>query len=371
MASFVGFLYCFCCYFTILAGYFCLYCPLLPVLFISNKLYRCITDIIFTFWQYYATALLGFLIRCKIEVTGDAINADETAILVMNHRTRTDWNFLWPALYHAIEGKNKYKYSTKFMLKDMIRHVPGPGWVMQLTLSMFIKRCWIFDRKILDEFCGYLSALSYKCSILIFPEGTDFTEKTKKKSDEYAKKNNLQLFKYVLHPRTTGFAFLSNKLLEEKCLGAVYDITIFYMDCVPQNENILLRGNFPRQIKVHLDRYPADDLPQSEDGLKKFLEDLWSKKERLLENYHNNPNFKNGKILKCENVTSLRIAFVFWNLLLIISALSFVYVHFFRIVCLLHSFFLISINCFFPSGFQFFEIKIYELRRNIWRSNFW
>ncbi|XP_044746008.1 uncharacterized protein LOC123307670 [Coccinella septempunctata] len=365
MASFVGFLYCFCCYSTILAGYFCLYCHLLPVLLISNKLYRCLTDIIFTFWQSYATALLQFLIKCDIEVTGDTINSDEMSIIVMNHRTRTDWNFLWAALHHAICGKNKYKFSTKFVLKDMIRHFPGPGWVMQLTFSIFIRRCWIADKKILESFCGYISALSYKCSVLIFPEGTDFTEGTKKKSDEFALKNNLKQYKHVLHPRTTGFAFLANKLMEEKSLGAVYDITIFYQDCIPQNEKILLRGNFPRKIKIHVERYPADELPLTESGLKKFLENLWYKKEDLLQEYHENPKMSNGRILKCKDIAILRMAFVFWNALLIASFVFFLYSHYFRIICLFHTLFLISINVILPHGFQSIEIKLYEVRKKL------
>lgn len=62
------------------------------------------------------------------------------------------------------------------------------------------------------------------------------------------------MYKHVLHPRTTGFSFLANKLMEEKCLDAVYDMTIFYPDIIPQNENILLRGNFPKKIKVHIKR---------------------------------------------------------------------------------------------------------------------
>lgn len=70
---------------------------------------------------------------CEIEVTGDHITADEFSILVMNHRTRTDWNFLWPALYHAVEGERKFRYSTKFMLKDAIKHIPGPGKTLKLN----------------------------------------------------------------------------------------------------------------------------------------------------------------------------------------------------------------------------------------------
>ena len=48
--------------------------------------------------------------------------------------------------------------------------------------------------------------------ILIFPEGTNLTPNTKKYSDEFAKKNNLLKFDYVLHPRVTGFSYVTNFL---------------------------------------------------------------------------------------------------------------------------------------------------------------
>lgn len=41
--------------------------------------------------------------------------------------------------------------------------------------------------------------------ILLFPEGTDLTKNTKFRSDQFAEKNNLEKYQYVLHPRTTGF----------------------------------------------------------------------------------------------------------------------------------------------------------------------
>lgn len=44
----------------------------------------------------------------------------------MNHRTRVDWNFLWAAMYQACLP-NVATHRLKFVLKDPIRHIPGPG----------------------------------------------------------------------------------------------------------------------------------------------------------------------------------------------------------------------------------------------------
>lgn len=62
----------------------------------------------------------------KIFVSGDHISPNESAVLVMNHRTRVDWNFLWAAMYQACLP-SVATHRLKFVLKDPIRHIPGPG----------------------------------------------------------------------------------------------------------------------------------------------------------------------------------------------------------------------------------------------------
>lgn len=48
--------------------------------------------------------------------------------------------------------------------------------------------------------------------ILIFPEGTDYCEKTVARSEIFAKEHNLQNLKFLLQPRTTGFNHLVKEL---------------------------------------------------------------------------------------------------------------------------------------------------------------
>lgn len=53
---------------------------------------------------------------------------------------------------------------------------------------------------------------TFCCQILLFPEGTDLTPASKVRSDRYAEKHNLPKLDRVLHPKTTGFAFLAQRL---------------------------------------------------------------------------------------------------------------------------------------------------------------
>lgn len=70
---------------------------------------------------------MEILCGCNIQVSGDPIRTGEMSLLIMNHRTRTDWNFVWPTVYHCVQGRGKLAHSTKMVLKDVIRHIPGAG----------------------------------------------------------------------------------------------------------------------------------------------------------------------------------------------------------------------------------------------------
>lgn len=79
------------------------------------------------------------------------MNPDEKTIIVMNHRTRVDWNYVWIALYHATQDPSRTEVcickeipsakenndildvisggrsKIKFVLKDELKVVPGMG----------------------------------------------------------------------------------------------------------------------------------------------------------------------------------------------------------------------------------------------------
>ena len=123
----------------------------------------------------------------------------------------------------------------------------------------------------------------------MFPEGTNMNSKTKARSDEFAKKNNRQVYSHVLHPRTTGFVHIAKGMMERDMLDAVYDITIAYPDTKPETEKALLQGDLPGQVNIHLVRHPVQRLPSTYIGLEKWLEETWRNKEAALEQFYDNP----------------------------------------------------------------------------------
>ncbi|XP_011267103.1 lysocardiolipin acyltransferase 1 isoform X3 [Camponotus floridanus] len=284
-----GVLYCSLCYGSIAAGFLFIACPLLPLLLFSPPRFRKCAELLFSCWEFYPTALMNVL-GVKIFVSGDHISPDESAVLVMNHRTRVDWNFLWAAMYQACMP-NVACHKLKFILKDPLRHIPGPGWMMQINGFLYITRRWKEDQGRLSRTLDYLIALDNHSQLLIFPEGTDLTKNNKEKSDKYAVQRHLPQYIYTLHPKTTGFTYLVQHLQRANYLDAVYDLTIAYPDRIPQSEIDLIRGKFPDEIYFHIRRISSADIPIHDMTLRKWLEDRWSVKERILKQFYEQKAF--------------------------------------------------------------------------------
>ena len=62
------------------------------------------------------------------------------------------------------------------------------------------------------------TSVSGHYQLLLFPEGTNLTKKTRAKSDEFAAKTNQKPLKHLLHPRTTGFSYLAGEMRKSKRL---------------------------------------------------------------------------------------------------------------------------------------------------------
>nr|CAD7598569.1 unnamed protein product [Timema genevievae] len=227
-----------------------------------------------------ANALLECILGTKIVVTGDSILPQEAALLVMNHRTRLDWNFLWAAMFHACQPM---AHRLKFVLKASIRHLPGPGWVMQMACFLYIHRRWERDKALLSRTLDYFRDIGHNYQILIFPEGTDLNIGSQEKSHNFASTHNLERYYRVLHPKTTGFVFLAQRMKENGQLDAIYDITVGYPRTLPQSEVDLARGIFPEEVHFNIRRFPGNSIPSEEEAMKQWLETIWKQKEETLD----------------------------------------------------------------------------------------
>ncbi|KAF6103976.1 lysocardiolipin acyltransferase 1 [Phyllostomus discolor] len=260
--------------------------PFLPLMAVSPSWYRWINNRLVATWLTLPVALLETMFGVKVIITGDAFVPGERSVIIMNHRTRMDWMFLWNCLM-----RYSYLRLEKVCLKASLKSVPGfgrlfTGWAMQAAAYIFIHRKWKDDKSHFEDMIDYFCDIREPLQLLIFPEGTDLTENSKARSNDFAEKNGLQKYEYVLHPRTTGFTFVVDRLREGKNLDAVHDITVAYPHNIPQTERHLLRGDFPREIHFHVRRYPVDSLPAAKEDLQLWCHKRWEEKEERLRSFY-------------------------------------------------------------------------------------
>ncbi|XP_064411482.1 lysocardiolipin acyltransferase 1 isoform X1 [Latimeria chalumnae] len=255
--------------------------PFLPLMLVSPAWYRWITDRIVATWLTLPVALLEMVFGAKVVITGDGFIPGERSVIIMNHRTRLDWMFLWNCLL-----RYSYLRLEKICLKSALKSVPGFGWAMQVASFIFIQRKWEEDKRHFEAMLDYFCDIKEPLQLLIFPEGTDLTENTKARSDKFAEQNGLQKYEYVLHPRTTGFTFIVECLKRGDNLDAIHDITVAYPRNIPQTERHLLMGSFPKEIHFHVCRYPVATLPTSSEELQNWCQQRWQEKEERLRAFY-------------------------------------------------------------------------------------
>ncbi|XP_064151262.1 lysocardiolipin acyltransferase 1 isoform X4 [Loxodonta africana] len=209
--------------------------PFLPLMFLNPSWYRWINNRLVATWLTLPVfrrlevqtqdasskgrlslsvlaleALLETMFGVKVIITGDAFIPGERSVIIMNHRTRMDWMFLWNCLM-----RYSYLRLEKICLKASLKSIPGFGWAMQAAAYVFIHRKWKDDKNHFEDMINYFCHIREPLQLLIFPEGTDLTENSKARSNDFAEQNGLQKYEYVLHPRTTGFTFVVDRLREE------------------------------------------------------------------------------------------------------------------------------------------------------------
>ncbi|KAK4299874.1 hypothetical protein Pmani_027886 [Petrolisthes manimaculis] len=247
----------------------------------------------------------------KFFLSGDIIRPRERSVMLLNHRNRLDWNYFWGALAHATSPP---AHNLKIVLKSGIRKFPGLGWIMQMSCFLYIHRRWEEDQRLMNNVLGYFRDIDHIFQVLLFPEGTNLTPETKKKSEEFASKAGLPPLDHLLHPRTTGFTFLVEKMRNSGLLDAVYDVTVAYPKTLPLSELDLIKGKMPEEVHFHIKRHPASELPETEEGLRTWINGLWREKDKLLKTTLQQGHFPEpGAEIPNPRLHSSYLAVLFWT----------------------------------------------------------
>ncbi|KAK6027818.1 Acyltransferase, partial [Ostertagia ostertagi] len=228
-------------------------------------------------------SLVEHLFGTVFHVTGDLISRDHPALIIMNHRTRLDWLFLWNALYKM---DPLLLTTEKISLKAPLKSIPGAGWAMGCGSYIFLERSFDNDKATMAACVKYYKQSGNNYQLLLFPEGTDRGARAAAQSDEYARQNGLPRYDYVLHPRTTGFNYLLNVMRSENYISCVYDITVAYEDVIIDSEMSLLKGLFPKNIHFNVKKYDVKEIPSDPEESGIWLKELWREKEEALKKFY-------------------------------------------------------------------------------------
>ena len=155
----------------------------------------------------------------------------ERLILIANHQVYTDWLYLWWVAYTGRMHGHIF-----IILKEVLKYIPllGPG--MMFYGFIFMARKWKSDmprlrhrlNKLKARHSGPLSGSQTldPMWLLIFPEGTNLSLNTRKRSKAWAAKQGIPDMQHLLLPRSTGLYFCLQQL--RGTVDWLYDCTIAY-----------------------------------------------------------------------------------------------------------------------------------------------
>ncbi|KAI6646592.1 Lysocardiolipin acyltransferase 1 isoform X2 [Oopsacas minuta] len=234
--------------------------------------------------RYFKQFILFCLIKTKFVLTGDISKFPDRSLVIMNHRTMLDWMYYW-----CLVEKIACPSYLKIVLKDDFKNVPGFGWAPQFAAFIFLKRVWEKDRKYLNKMLSFYTLSKKPYQLLMFPEGTNLHPVTVPRSNKFANANNLPEYEYSLHPRSTGFLYVLDKLhpsSEQSHIDRIVDITLGFKGNIPLYPGVLLSGYLPDEVHFHIKQYKMSDIPSSEEEREKWLRDLWREKEERLKKFY-------------------------------------------------------------------------------------
>ena len=218
----------------------------------------------------------------EMEIGGDEIPPRENAIVVINHQNMPDITFMMD-----FASRKDRLGDMKWMVKDIIKYVPGVGWGMLFIDCVFVKRDWTADKDSITQTFSRLRDNDVPVWLLSFPEGTRMTAAKLEQSQKYARERGLPVPRHVQVPRTKGFVATLEGLRDH--VTAVYDVTLAYEEGVPTLWQFI--KGYARHAHLHVRRFPIDELPEEPAEVSEWLLERFRVKDELLEQYYRDGSF--------------------------------------------------------------------------------
>lgn len=261
---------------------------------------RKLTSMIFGHWLAMWPFFFEKINKTRVVFSGHRVSEGERVMVLCNHRTEVDWMYIW-----SLALRKKSVGSVKYVLKSSVRNAPVFGWAFHVLEFLPIDRKWQVDELVFESMLSTFKNPQDPLWLVIFPEGTDYTEEKCSRSQEFAEEHGLPKLHHVLLPRTKGvYACLAHL---RDSIDAVYDLTIGYKNRCPLFIDNAL-GTDPKEVHIHIKRIPISDIPLTETEVSAWLVKEFSRKDELLSHFYREGTFPDSGGIEGELSMSMGMA---------------------------------------------------------------
>lgn len=287
-----------------------------------------------TMTQWFSPTLIRMSgdasVRGQLRLTSDGrfeTAFPERLVLMSNHQLYTDWLYLWWTAYTQKMHGHLY-----IILKEGLKYFPVVGPGMMFFSFVFLSRKWKADmprlrhrlEKLQASHSGPMSGSQIldPMWLLIFPEGTNLSANTRRKSKAWAVKQGIPDMQHQLLPRSTGLCFCLQQL--RGTVDWLYDCTVAY-EAIPKGgfaqDYFTLRSTFfqgrpPKSVNLYWRRFAISSIPLDDaKEFEKWLSRRWEEKDQLLEYFSQTGRFPtdNGATAeKTEGYIETEVKLVKW-----------------------------------------------------------
>ncbi|RKF75520.1 putative 1-acyl-sn-glycerol-3-phosphate acyltransferase 5 [Golovinomyces cichoracearum] len=261
---------------------------LLPASYLFPTLvYDVSSFLAFTNWSWIQT-IFELFNKAKITYSGDFLPKDESAIVISNHVSWTDFYMI-----QALAIRANMLSRCRWFAKIELRWVPFLGWGLWAMGMPMVSRNWIKDKKELGRVFNGITGKLWPTWLISFSEATRYTAQKAEKTRIWCLKNDKPIPQHLLYPRIKGFVATVQHLRKAKHVKSVYDVTIVYshmnkFQSAPSFMESLALDSLSthRGYKFHVDvrRFALVDLPETDAELALWLESRWVEKGMFLQN---------------------------------------------------------------------------------------
>ncbi|KAI9721575.1 MAG: hypothetical protein M1812_002337 [Candelaria pacifica] len=262
--------------------------------------------LITTITQWFSPTLIRVSgdksVRGQLRQTKDGrleVDFPERIVLISNHQLYSDWLYLWWIAYCNNHQMHGHIY---IILKESLKYIPiiGPG--IMFFGFVFLARNWAkdkprFQRRLQQLKARHSGPMSGSQSLdpmwlMIYPEGTNLSGNTRKKSVKWAEKQGIPDLTHQILPRSTGLRYCLQEL--NGTVDWIYDCTVAY-EGIPRGQYgqdiftlraTYFQGRPPKSVNMYWRRLAVSNIPVDDaKAFETWVLDRWKEKESLLEQY--------------------------------------------------------------------------------------